>query len=248
MHKEDILGINVSTAGIDEMVNKIVGFAETNSGSLTIACANAHSLMVAQEDREFFDALNDFDILLPDGIGVVYASRISEGGITKKIGGPDLFRELSRYVNDNRGCRYFFLGSTEEVLEKIRKNMRTRLPNVELAGTCSPPFGDFSEQENQRIIEMINESAPTVLWVGMTAPKQEKWIYRNRQRLKVPIIGAVGAAFDYFAGTKKRPQWMIDRGLGWVYRLISEPKRLWRRYLLSAPIFIYLVLKQRISY
>ncbi len=246
MLKENILGIKVSIGRIDQLVEKTAGFAETNSASLTIACANAHSLLVAQKDRGFFEALNDSDILLPDGIGVVYASRILGGRIRKKIGGPDLFRELSRYVNDNGGCRYFFLGSTEEVLEKIRKNMEVKLPNVELAGTCSPPFGDFSEQENQRIIEMINESAPTVLWVGMTAPKQEKWIYRNRSRLKVPIIGAVGAAFDYFAGTKKRPQWMIDRGLGWVYRLTSEPKRLWRRYLLSAPIFIYLVLKQKL--
>lgn len=247
MLKEDILGINVSTGKIDQLVEKTARFAETDSGSLTIACANAHSLMVAQKDRGFFEALNDSDILLPDGIGVVYSSRILGGRIRKKIGGPDLFRELSRYVNNNGGCRYFFLGSTEEVLGKIRKNMEVKLPNVELAGTCSPPFGEFSEQENQRIIEMINKSAPTVLWVGMTAPKQEKWIYQNRSRLKVPIIGAVGAAFDYFAGTKKRPQWMIDRGLGWVYRLISEPKRLWRRYLLSAPFFIYLVLKQRIS-
>lgn len=246
MLKENILGINVSIGRMDELVEKTVGFAESDSSTLTIACANPHSLMVAQKEREFFEALNDSDILLPDGIGVVYASRILGGRIKKKIGGPDLFRELSRYVNDNGGCRYFFLGSTEEVLVRIRKNLKVKFPNVELAGTYSPPFGDFSEEENQRIIEMINESAPTVLWVGMTAPKQEKWIYRNRSRLKVPIIGAVGAAFDYFAGTKKRPQWMIDRGLGWVYRLISEPKRLWRRYLLSAPIFICLVLKQKL--
>ncbi len=248
MLKEDILGINISTERLDELVEKIVRCAQSNSRSLTIATANANATMVAQKDREFFAALNDSDIMLPDGIGVVYASKILGGIIRKKIGGPDLFRELSRFANDRGGFRYFFLGSTEEVLGEIRKNMQMKLPNIELAGTYSPPFSEFSEKENQRIIEAINKSRPTVLWVGMTAPKQEKWIYKNRQRLKVPSIGAVGAAFDYFAGTKKRPQWMIDRGLGWVYRLISEPKRLWRRYLLSAPIFIYLVLKQRISY
>ena len=247
MLKEDVLGIKVSTGALDEIVDKILRFAESNSSTLTIACANPHSLMVAQEDREFFEALNDFHILLPDGIGVVSASRILGGKIRKKIGGPDLFRELSRYANDKGGFRYFFLGSTEDVIKKIRKNMQTNLPNVELVGTYSPPFGEFSEEENHRIIETINECRPTVLWVGMTAPKQEKWIYRNRSRLKVPIIGAVGAAFDYFAGTKKRPQWMIDRGLGWLFRLISEPRRLWKRYLISAPIFAYLVLKQRIS-
>ncbi|MCK4389507.1 MAG: WecB/TagA/CpsF family glycosyltransferase [Desulfobacterales bacterium] len=247
MLKEDVLGIKVSTGALDEIVDKILRFAESNSSTLTIACANPHSLMVAQEDREFFEALNDFHILLPDGIGVVSASRILGGKIRKKIGGPDLFRELSRYANDKGGFRYFFLGSTEDVIKKIRKNMQTNLPNVELVGTYSPPFGEFWEKKNQRIIETINESKPTVLWVGMTAPKQEKWIYRNRSRLKVPIIGAVGAAFDYFAGTKKRPQWMIDRGLGWLFRLISEPRRLWKRYLISAPIFAYLVLKQRIS-
>ena len=247
MIKEEILGIKVNTERLEELIRKIFRCAQSNSRPQTIATANANTTMVAQKDREFFAALNDSDIMLPDGVGVVYASKILGGIIRKKIGGPDLFRELSRCANDRGGFRYFFLGSTEEVLGKIRENMQTRLPNIELAGTYSPPFDEFSEEENQRIIETINKSRATVLWVGMTAPKQEKWIYRNRSRLKVPIIGAVGAAFDYFTGTKKRPQWMSDRGLAWLYRLIAEPRRLWRRYLISAPVFLYLVMKQKIS-
>ena len=111
----------------------------------------------------------------------------------------------------------------------------------------APPFRELTERESLEIVDEINATAPTVLWVGMTAPKQELWVDRYRSRLTAPVVGSIGAAFDYFAGTKRRPAWLARHGLAWAYRLASEPRRLWRRYLISCPVFFYLVWRDTVG-
>ena len=139
------------------------------------------------------------------------------------------------------------MGSTPKNLEKIKNKMALRYPNITIAGTFSPPFkSQFNDDDEIKMINEINRAKPDVLWVGMTAPKQEKWIYKNKEKLDVYFIGAIGAVFDFFTGNVKRPQsWFLKHGLEWLPRLIQEPKRLWRRNMVSGPAFILSVLKHR---
>ena len=134
-----------------------------------------------------------------------------------------------------------FMGSSEETLKLIRKNMKTSFPNLDVA-TYSPPFkSTFSDEDSLAMVEAINTTQPDLLWIGMTAPKQEKWVYQNWDKLAIDChVGCVGAVFDFFAGTIKRaPKWWQDHSLEWVYRLIKEPKRMWKRSVIGIPLFLY---------
>lgn len=246
--KEQILNIPISLLNEEKIIQTLYGFIKNRERGRVLFCANPHSIVESLKDEEFFKALNCADILLPDGIGVVLASKILKKNLKRRISGPDIFINFSKFINDNGGCRYYFLGSTDGVLKKMEERMQNLFPEIEVVGTYSPPFGEWSE-EDEKIITLVNERNPDVLWVGMTAPKQEKWVYRNKDKLNVSLIGAIGAAFDFFAGTKKRaPKWMREIGLEWLSRFLQEPKRLWRRYLVSIPVFIYLVFKERFKH
>ena len=152
-------------------------------------------------------------------------------------------------MEKERGKSYYFLGSSEEVLGKIKTRMANEYPHVPVNGTFAPPFKEkFSEDENNRMIDEINRTAPTALWVGMTAPKQEKWIQEHRARLNVPFIAAIGAAFDFFAGTRQRASMPLQNaGLEWFPRLMREPRRMWRRNFVSSPVFLYYILRQKLE-
>lgn len=214
---------------------------------LLINTLNSHSFNVAFKDQYFHEALMKSDILLPDGHGVVIALRFLEGEKVKKIAGYDLFIYEIKQLN-SIGGKCFFLGSTEKVLNLIEKKITTEYPNIKVK-SFSPPFrSNFSVDESAHMIKLVNEFEPDVLFVGMTAPKQEKWALAHFEALNAKHVGCVGAAFDFFAGTKKRaPFWVIRLGLEWMYRLLSEPRRLWERYLIGTPKFIYFILKEKIN-
>jgi N-acetylglucosaminyldiphosphoundecaprenol N-acetyl-beta-D-mannosaminyltransferase len=188
-------------------------------------------------------------MITPDGIGIVMASKILGGNIKNRVTGSDIFREVNRALNRQGGFRCFFLGSTEENLTRICDRMGKEFPRIEIAGTYSPPFKTaFSPEEDRGMVETVNRAAPDVLWVGMTAPKQEKWIHQNKDKLNVKFIGAVGAVFDFYAGNVKRSHpWFLEHGLEWLPRLLQEPKRLWQRTFISAPLFLLRVLRQKIT-
>ena len=213
-----------------------------------MACANPHSLVVASRDAEFQEALQNADLLLPDGSGVILAAKILKLPLNQKVAGFDFFVNFCNYIaGERKGTRFFFLGATPLVLDRIVARLGVEFPSIAVAGTYSPPFRDsFTDEDTKGMIETINRSEADVLWVGMTAPKQEKWIYQNRDRLNVPFIGAIGAVFDFYAGTKKRtsPFWQ-KMGLEWLPRLLREPGRLWKRNLVSTPIFLYWVFKEK---
>jgi N-acetylglucosaminyldiphosphoundecaprenol N-acetyl-beta-D-mannosaminyltransferase len=151
---------------------------------------------------------------------------------------------------DQRGSgRVFFFGSTDAVLDSITAHFRHDYPRLTLCGTHSPPFGAFTPEYNAAIVSHVNAARPDVLWVGMTAPKQEKWVHANATALQVPVIGSIGAVFDFFAGSHPRaPEWMCTAGLEWVYRLVREPRRMWERTFLSAPQFAVEVLRHHASW
>ncbi len=218
---------------------------DIKQSKLLINTINAHSFNTVQRDVDFSKALQSSNVLLPDGISVVWAMRLLTGQKLKKIAGADLFvYEMQRL--DAIGGKCFFLGSSESTLQRIKNRAAKEYPNVKIY-TYSPPFkSEFSEMENKVMIDTVNAVQPDTLFVGMTAPKQEKWAHHNYDELRVGHVCCIGAVFDFYAGTVKRaPHWMIKMGLEWFYRLISEPRRMWRRYILGNALFIRHILAEK---
>lgn len=218
---------------------------ELPSGKLLINTINAHSYNMAKSDAYFAEALCKSDVLLPDGISIVFAKRYLKNEILKKIAGTDLFYfEMNRLNKINGTC--MFLGSYKTTLKLIVQNAAIDFPNVTV-NTYSPPFkAEFSSEDDRDMITVVNSFKPDVLFIGMSAPKQEKWAYRNFKELEVGHVCCIGAVFDFYSGNVKRAsKRMIKLGLEWFYRLIMEPFRLWRRYLLGNFRFISFVFKEK---
>lgn len=216
-------------------------------GKLLINTINAHSYNTALKDDFFAEALMKGDALIPDGASIVMACRKlkAKSQPKERIAGWDLFTmEMERLNRTGGTC--FFMGSSEKVLKLIREKGKTVYPNIRIE-TYSPPYKpEFSEAENREIIEAINRANPDLLWIGMTAPKQKKWAYRHWNELHIHChCGTIGAVFDFFAGTMERaPMWWQEHSLEWLYRLIKEPKRMWRRYIIGNTLFIRNVIRE----
>lgn len=212
-----------------------------------ITTLNAHCYNVSREDELYRKSLLKSDILIPDGISIVWAIRFLTGEKIKKIAGADLFfYELNRLEQSKGKC--FFLGSSDETLQKITERINREFPNIQFQ-VYSPPFKEeFSNDDNTAMLTAINNFQPDVLMIGMTAPKQEKWAYQHYTELQVGHICCIGAVFDFYAGTIKRaPGWMIRLGLEWLFRLIKEPRRMWRRYLIGNFKFIGYMVEEKIA-
>ncbi len=208
---------------------------------------NPHSYCVAKNDLVFLNALLSSDILLPDGSGIVLAARILTDKKINKIAGSDIHLHLLEEANLNHN-RIFYLGSTNSTLELIKIRISKEFPNI-VVSYYSPPYKEYlSEEDTAAIISAVNKFAPNILFVGMTAPKQEKWVYQNKDKLNSNVITSIGAVFDFYAGTIKRPNkiW-IKFGLEWFPRFLKEPKRLWRRNFISTPMFLWEVFKEKIN-
>ncbi len=213
---------------------------------LVINTVNAHSYCIAKHDQLFDKSLLTGDVLLPDGSGIVLAAKVLFKKRIRKIAGADIHKYLLEQANE-KGQRVFYLGASEETLDLISDRIKKEYPNIQF-GSFSPPYVQtFTSEENLEMIEKVNAFEPHVVFVGMTAPKQEKWVYLNQDKLKFNVIVPIGAVFDFYAGTVKRshPIW-IFLGLEWLGRLLKEPKRLWRRNL-SVPKFLFDLLKAKIS-
>ena len=244
---ELIRGLPVSSRSFGETSGLLVEWACRHDRMRYFACVNAHSAETAHRDAVFMAALRQADLLVADGSGVILASRIMGGRIRDRATGPDLFLEVSESLNRASGRSVFYLGGSEATLEKIRERHSERFPQLRIAGTYAPPFREtFSEPDMKAMADLVNRAAPDVLWIGLGAPKQENWILGNRDRLRVPLCGPVGAMFDYFAGNVPMPpQWVDRAGLHWAYRLSRDPRRLWRRNL-DSPLFLAHVLADRL--
>lgn len=240
--KDDVLGYVVDSCSVAECTDTIMTrLAQGESACNWLACLNPHSYAVAKGDAHFAKALRQADWLVADGAGVVLASRILGGRIRERVTGSDVFAALHQRMNHHGGRSVFFLGATEETLAQIRVKMAHDYPRIRVAGTYSPPFkASYSAEELEAMITAINAAKPDVLWVGMTAPKQEKWICDNLSRLDVGFAGAIGAVFDFYTGRVKRSHPLFQKlGLEWLPRLIQQPRRLWRRMFVSAPVFLW---------
>lgn len=223
--------------------------AKLPEGKLLINTINAFSYDNARKDVLFSEALQKGDVLIPDGISIVKACRFlnAKSQPKERIAGWDLFVYEMEKLN-RVGGRVMFLGSSDAVLNLIRQRVAEKYPKIEV-DTYSPPYKpEFSDEDNEAMISAINHSNPDLLWIGMTAPKQEKWAYTHLDRLDVHChIGTIGAVFDFFAGTVKRaPERWQRVGLEWLYRLLSEPRRMWRRYFIGNAKFIYYIMVEKI--
>lgn len=218
-------------------------------GKVLINTVNAHSFNTAQKDSLFADALMRGDALIPDGISIVKACGWlkAKSQPKERIAGWDLFFYEMDKLN-KKGGKCFFMGSSENVLSMIRRRVAIDYPDIKVE-TYSPPYkSEFTKEDNEAIIAAINQYDPDLLWIGMTAPKQEKWVYTHWDELDIHChVGTIGAVFDFFAGTVERaPIWWQEHGLEWAYRLLKEPKRMWRRYIIGNSLFLWNILKEKI--
>ena len=240
-----------------QIVTSMDALKAVPEGKWLINTINAHSFNTAQKDSLFAEALKQGDYLIPDGASVVKACRWlkAKSQPQERIAGWDLFvMEMQRLNAKGRECgkrqRVMFMGSSEHVLQLIRQRAAADYPCLEVV-TYSPPYKpEFTAEDNAAIIKAINEADPGLLWIGMTAPKQEKWAYTHWQQLDIHChVGTIGAVFDFYAGTALRaPLWWQEHSLEWLYRLLKEPRRMWRRYVLGNPLFIGYVVKEKLQW
>lgn len=240
----DILGSKAELASLPE-------------GKLLINTVNAHSFNTAKKDQLFADALTNGDVLIPDGVSIVKACKWikAKSQPKERIAGWDLFAfEMDKLERESEELRtkseeskiVMFMGSSQKVLDLIVKRAAEVYPHLKVV-TYSPPYKpEFSDEDNKAIIDAINAANPDLLWIGMTAPKQEKWTYSHWNELNIHChVGTIGAVFDFFAGTVERaPIWWQEHGLEWLYRLIKEPKRMWRRYIIGNTLFLWNMVKE----
>ncbi len=219
-----------------ETLTRIAGWSKARESRYICIC-NVHSAVTASQDAEFKRVVNQADMATPDGMPVAWMLRRQGYFDQERINGPDLMWKYCEQAMRSGEAVYFY-GSTNETLQLLSAKLRTAFPELRFGGFYSPPFGTISAAEDESIVATINDSGAGVVFIGLGCPKQEKWMAAHRNRIHAVMIG-VGAAFDYHAGTVQRaPLWMQRCGLEWLHRLCSEPRRLWKRYLVTNTLFI----------
>jgi N-acetylglucosaminyldiphosphoundecaprenol N-acetyl-beta-D-mannosaminyltransferase len=228
-----------------EVLNTIKNTLKKNEKkSLYICASSVHGIIESQKDLELKEILNNAFINHPDGLPLVKMGRLLGEKKMEQIKGPKLFPAICE-MTSSMNVRHFFYGGKEGVADKLANKMAKKYPGLKLAGTYCPPFRSLRENEKNKIINAINKFRADVVWVGLSSPKQEKWIGEFHKKIKVKLIFSVGAAFDFHTGNIIfAPLWMQKIGLEWFYRLIKEPKRLWKRYFKIIPPFMFFSILQ----
>jgi N-acetylglucosaminyldiphosphoundecaprenol N-acetyl-beta-D-mannosaminyltransferase len=243
----EILGVPVAMTDYGGAVDAMDAMVDSRERGYVCAVA-VHSLTVALDDAEMAAALRGASLVLPDGMPVVWAANILGANLRQRVYGPELMLRYSERCAE-RGHRVWLYGGRDQgSLAQLALNLRRRHPGINIVGGYSPPFRPMTDEEEIALVDQINDARPDVLWAGVGVPKQEKWMARMRERLEVPVMCAVGAAFDFHAGrVSQAPGWMQQRGLEWIYRLAQEPRRLLPRYVYSNPRFVLAFARQWLS-
>ena len=203
-----------------------------------VTITGVHGVMESQSDPEVRAIHNRAGLVTPDGMPLVWASRLAGQRHVRRVYGPDLMLAACRRSLET-GWRHFLYGGAEGVPELLATRLADRFPGLEITGAFAPPFRPLTDAEDEEIVQRINAARPDIVWVGLSTPKQERWMASHLGRLEAPVMVGVGAAFDFHAGLKRQaPKWIQGTGLEWLFRLITEPRRLWRRYLRNNPVFL----------
>jgi N-acetylglucosaminyldiphosphoundecaprenol N-acetyl-beta-D-mannosaminyltransferase len=233
----DVLGVPVDATSIADAIDRVLAWGHAHE-SRCVVLANAHVVVTASREPNFGAVLADADMVTPDGAPVAWLMRKLGSPVQKRVSGPDLtWALLGRCATD--GLPVYFFGSARETLALLAERLNAAFPKLVVAGFEAPPFRPMTPDEDAEAVERINASGAGLVFVGLGCPKQEFWMHAHRGRINAVMLG-VGAAFDFHAGTVQRaPLWMQQNGLEWLHRLLSEPRRLWRRYLVTNTLFVW---------
>lgn len=235
----DVLGVPVNAVQIPDVIEVMRQWIEERSQCHAIAVTGMHGVMEAQHDHAFKEVLKAADVVVPDGMPLVWLGRLKGQSLRRRVYGPELMLTFCQQTA-KAGYRHFFFGGAPGVPEKLAGILQGKFSGLQVAGTLSPPFRSLAQEEDAQIVATINATAPDVVWVGLGTPKQETWMQEHREKLRASVLVGVGAAFDIHAGAKRQaPVWMQEHGLEWLFRLAQEPKRLWRRYLVYGSEFVF---------
>jgi N-acetylglucosaminyldiphosphoundecaprenol N-acetyl-beta-D-mannosaminyltransferase len=240
-----VLGVHVNAVQIFDVVEQMEKWICERHGYHFIAVTGMHGVTEAQHEPSFKQILNSADLVVPDGMPLVWLGRRKGHPIKRRVYGPELMQCFCNATGSK--YRHFFYGGNPGVPARLAEILRRNF-GIDVVGICSPPFRTISKEEDEEMIAQINMARPDVLWIGLSTPKQERWMHVHRHMLQVPIAVGVGAAFDLNSGTTKQaPRWMREHGLEWFYRLLQEPRRLWRRYIIYGSEFVWKVVWESLS-
>jgi N-acetylglucosaminyldiphosphoundecaprenol N-acetyl-beta-D-mannosaminyltransferase len=244
--RANILGVGVSAINMAQALETIDGWISQRHQEY-VCVRDVHGIMESQRDEQLKQIHNRAGLVTPDGMPLVWLSRLKGFAQVERVYGPDLMLAICRPSLAKR-YRHYFYGGDKGVAEKLINRLTQQFPGLRVAGFWSPPFTPLTPDQDDEIIMKINATEPDIVWVGLSTPKQEYWMSQHLGRVTAPVMIGVGAAFDFHAGVKKQaPYWMQRNGLEWLFRLKSEPRRLWRRYLINIPVFLWMVLLEAIG-
>lgn len=236
----EILGVKITNINSYRDVYEKIKIS-FNSASSYITVNNVHTIVVSVLDKKYKEVINNSFLSLPDGKPLSLVAKLKGEKNIDRIFGPTFFEKTLEWGQTD-GIKHYFFGSSKEILERMNKVIKDRFPTALISGSFSPPYREFTSEENELFINQMNESRADIFWIGLGAPKQEMWMYENYKKLDHGVMIGIGAGFDYLAGnTKHAPVWMKKLALEWLYRLIQEPRRLWKRYLVTNTLFIFFV-------
>ncbi len=241
-----ILGVKVSVTDLDRACAALSEWIRQKRRAYVCVCP-VSTIVECRRDPQYRDIVNQADLVTPDGVPLVWLGRARGFRDIRRTYGPDLMRRFCD-LGRQKGYRHYLYGGTPEALARLQERLTQLYPDILIAGSYSPPFRSLSAAEDEDIITMINQARPDVLWVGLGSPKQDYWMHRLRPRLDVPVMVGVGAAFDFISGAKRQcPSWLQRCGLEWLFRLCTEPRRLWRRYLIGNTQFVFWLAREALS-
>lgn len=239
-----VLGQPLAALDYDQAVALVSEWAAQKTGVRAVAAANTHLVTLARHDARFAATMEQFDLVLPDGMPLVWCMNRLGASLKDRVYGPTFMLHVLKLVQGT----HFFLGGTEELLLLLREQLKERFPHLQIAGAYAPPFGVWNPVEDDRIVETISQSGADYIWIGLGCPKQEQWLARMKSRLPAGVYLAVGAAFAFHAGRVRQAPLLLQRhGLEWFFRLLTEPRRLWKRFFVYNTLFIFYLLKYLLS-
>jgi N-acetylglucosaminyldiphosphoundecaprenol N-acetyl-beta-D-mannosaminyltransferase len=242
----DVLGVGISAVNILSAVANIERWVTSRSRKY-VCVTGVHGVIESQSDAKLKQIHNAAGMVTPDGMPMVWINHLRGFGDVSRVYGPDLMLEVCRTsaAKGAAGAKHFLYGGAEGVAELLAEKLRAQFPALQIVGTYCPPFRKLTDEEDRQVMEQIERSGADIVWVGLSTPKQEYWMSAHAGRISASVMIGVGAAFDFHAGLKRQaPRWMQRSGMEWFFRLITEPRRLWKRYLRNNPLFVWYILLQ----